>query len=258
MKQILFLLFFSASLLHAQQPTLEVHAAAPTVGVGGECILTVHVRDFPALRTYGIRLSYDTSLLRCLAVEKIGYFQGYSTFYFRKIDSLQGEAGADESILGPGWTMGNGDLFKMRMHALKEGVADIGVVTAQFFDSALAPIEDVTLTGTSVTVDLSNGIGDIPSIPHQLSCWPLPWNPDASPLQLRLDMAHSADVSVRIVDLLGRTVHAIDAGQFSPGIHTLSWDGHTDSGRRLNPGVYFAMLSTTHGALLQRILMIDQ
>ncbi|MDT8325216.1 MAG: FlgD immunoglobulin-like domain containing protein [Bacteroidota bacterium] len=258
MKQFLLLLFFSATILHAQQPTLEVHAAAPTVGVGGECILTVHVRDFPALRTYGIRLSYDTSLLRCLAVEKIGYFQGYSTFYFRKIDSLQGEAGADESILGPGWTMGNGDLFKIRLRALKEGVAGIGVVTAQFFDSALAPIEDVTLTGTSVTIDLSSGVGDMPSIPHQLTCWPLPWNPEASPLQIRLDMAPAADASIRIVDMMGRTVRTIDAGHTPAGTRILSWDGRTDHGRRLPPGLYFAKLMTTHGALTQRILMIDQ
>jgi flagellar hook assembly protein FlgD len=77
-------------------------------------------------------------------------------------------------------------------------------------------------------------------------------------LQIRLDMARAADASIRIVDLLGRIVRTIDAGHTPAGARTLSWDGRTNNGRRLNPGVYFAMLTTTHGALIQRILMIDK
>ena len=75
MIRLLLLFFFSAATLHAQQPTLEVHAASPTVGVGGECVLTVHVRDFPALRTYVSRLrqSFPEGIRDWVETEPSGY-----------------------------------------------------------------------------------------------------------------------------------------------------------------------------------------
>lgn len=255
MYRIAFIFLFGVSLLHAQEPTLEVAAASPTVGVGGECILTVHVRDFPALRTYGIRLSYDTTYFRCLAVEKIGYFEGYSTFYFRKIDSLQGEAGADESILGPGWTLREGGLFTMRMRALRTGVADIDFVKAQFFDSSLAAIVDFAQKGTSVTIDNSSGVGDVTPAARQLDVWPLPWNADASPLQLRVTLDRAGQAGIRVYDAAGRLVREIARGTFAPGIRQFTWNGRDSNGLPVRSGLYFAVMTTAERTLARRIIM---
>ena len=255
MYRIAFFILFSVSLLHAQEPTLEVVAASSTVGVGGECILTVHVRDFPALRTYGIRLSYDTTYFRCLAVEKIGYFEGYSTFYFRKIDSLQGEAGADESILGPGWTLAEGGLFQIRMRALRTGIANIDVVKAQFFDSSLAAIVDFTQNGTSVTIDNSSGVEDVAPAALHLDVWPLPWNARSAPLQLRVTLDRAEQVGIRVYDIAGRLVREIAHDTFAPGIRQFTWNGRNDDGLPVRPGLYVAVMTTAERTLTRRIIM---
>lgn len=244
-------------LLQAQQPTLEIIPSAPTVGVGGDVYLTVHARDFPPLRTYGIRLSFDTTLVRCYAVEKAGFFSGYSTFYFRQIDSLRGEAGADESILGPGWTLDQGGLFIVRFKALRQGTVNIGYSTARFFDSSLAQIPDVELIEGSFVIDNSSSAGQVP-LPafSRLDAWPLPWNPAARALTLRLHAESPGNAMLRIVDMTGRVLHERQTGMLAPGEHIFQWDGVARDGRRTVSGVYHAVLSTGSEMLVKRFLVM--
>lgn len=259
MKRFLFLLLLVLSLstlLQAQQPTLEINPSAPTVGVGGDVYLTVHARDFPPLRTYGIRLSYDTTLVRCYAVEKAGFFSGYSTFYFRQIDSLRGEAGADESILGPGWTLDQGGLFIVRFKALKQGTVNIGYTTARFFDSSLAQIPDVQLLEGSFVIDNSSSAGE-PPLPafSQLDAWPQPWNPARQMLNLRLHVDVPTTGMLRIVDMAGRVLHERHTGMLAPGVHALQWDGRMKNGSRAGSGVYHVILRSERDMLVKRFIV---
>jgi len=210
------------------------------------------------MRTYGIRLSYDTSLLRCRSVDKLGYFKGYSTFYFRQIDSLRGSAGADESILGPGFTHAEGALFALRMTALREGVASVDFVTAQFFDSSLASVANVALMGTEVSIDVKTHVElPLPAGTVTLELWPLPWNARTSPLTICMRIPKPGNAMLRIVDINGRELRSLYRGILSPGDQYIAWDGREESGRRLPSGMYFAVLSGEFGRNISRIVMVD-
>jgi hypothetical protein len=75
---------------------------------------------------------------------------------------------------------------------------------------------------------------------------PLP-NPSRGTLRLALELPVSTVVEAGIYDLTGRRVRELPAGSMSAGRHTLSWDGHDDSGRLVAPGVFFARIQTALG-----------
>ena len=74
----------------------------------------------------------------------------------------------------------------------------------------------------------------------------------ALPGSSRLDAPLRAEA--RVIDLQGRTVRTLYSGLLSRGITSLAWDGHADSGRRLDAGVYFLRVSTTLGQSTVRIV----
>ncbi len=49
----------------------------------------------------------------------------------------------------------------------------------------------------------------------------------------------SGDISIDIIDILGRRVTTIFRGIAIPGIHRVEWDGRDNSGRNVSSGVYF-------------------
>ena len=63
-----------------------------------------------------------------------------------------------------------------------------------------------------------------------------------------------ARVNVTVYDIAGRHVRTLmpqDGGVelifLGPGVYELPWDGQTDAGRSVVPGVYIAVLSTERG-----------
>ncbi|MBD3161888.1 MAG: hypothetical protein GF346_06380 [Candidatus Eisenbacteria bacterium] len=64
-------------------------------------------------------------------------------------------------------------------------------------------------------------------------------NPLRNATDLRVMLQRPAAVSVRIVDLNGRTVRTRAVGRLEAGVHPLRWDGTDDAGNRLPDGVYF-------------------
>jgi flagellar hook assembly protein FlgD len=49
---------------------------------------------------------------------------------------------------------------------------------------------------------------------------------------------------LQIVDVLGRRVRELIAGELVAGRHVVSWDGRNDLGNRVSSGVYFYILSS--------------
>lgn len=71
--------------------------------------------------------------------------------------------------------------------------------------------------------------------------------PSAGAVRLWLNMPASGPVRVHILDLAGREVRSLFDSTLPAGEKVLEWNGETDSGRSLPPGVYLAR-STTPGA----------
>jgi hypothetical protein len=60
--------------------------------------------------------------------------------------------------------------------------------------------------------------------------------------ELRFTLPSPAEVRLRVVDLSGRLVREIRAGEMSAGTHAVRWDQDDADGRRVSSGVYFATL----------------
>ena len=68
-------------------------------------------------------------------------------------------------------------------------------------------------------------------------------NPFSDGTVIQLDVASaSRGISLRIYDVAGRVVTALDTEVARPGRHTVAWDGTNDRGQRVASGVYFIAL----------------
>jgi hypothetical protein len=80
-----------------------------------------------------------------------------------------------------------------------------------------------------------------------------PWpNPARGALRVRLDLPRAAAVEVEALDLAGRRVRTIAAGEFAAGSATLAWDLRDARGRPVPPGLYLVRARTPFGVLIRR------
>jgi hypothetical protein len=84
---------------------------------------------------------------------------------------------------------------------------------------------------------------------------PVP-NPSAGNALLRFSLPRSGDVSLVVTDLQGRVIRRMVAGWMSAGSHDEIWDGRRDSGERVAPGVYFAVVGFEHRTLMRRLAIV--
>ena len=62
-------------------------------------------------------------------------------------------------------------------------------------------------------------------------------------------------VDLRLFDVSGRMVKTLASGSFNAGPHRFTWDGTSDSGARVQPGVYFYRLVTEEGTLTRSVTL---
>lgn len=252
-------LFLFAGVAAAQTPTASVEPESQTVGVGQEVRVRVHVDGFPAIRTYGVRIGYDRTLLRCVGVEKAGYFAGYNTFYFNKVDSVRGLAGADESILGPGHTTGEGDVFTLRFMAIARGSAELGFAALTVYDSLVQVVQPIDSKPGTVVIDMQNAI-DLLAAPAALAL-DAPWpNPVTTGTDAHLSFSGGTE-SARVVsihDNTGRLIREFKSADTEVGRGVLRWDGRSNSGQSVPPGIYHVRLRSVHECVARSIIVLSR
>jgi len=79
-------------------------------------------------------------------------------------------------------------------------------------------------------------------------------NPSRSGTSLALHLPRAAPVVVEILDVRGRRVASLDAGELPRGDSTVTWSGRDARGALVAPGVYFARVHAGDGAALTRIV----
>ena len=88
--------------------------------------------------------------------------------------------------------------------------------------------------------DLSSGVQQQPNSPSEfvvMQNYPNPFNPSTT---LTFSTPRDQQVSVRIVDMLGREVATLANGEYTAGVHRLAWNGMDANGRQAAAGLYFA------------------
>ncbi len=83
-----------------------------------------------------------------------------------------------------------------------------------------------------------------------------PWPQPATRLvRARLTLARGSLVSAEILDLQGRTVRALTAGEFAAGTRELAWDMRDTAGRKALPGVYIMRARLGQSSFSQRVIV---
>jgi flagellar hook assembly protein FlgD len=75
-------------------------------------------------------------------------------------------------------------------------------------------------------------------------------------VRLAYDLPRATTIALGIVDAGGRRVRDLAAGHRSAGAHTATWDGRDESGRRAQPGIYFALLDAGGVRRTARIVVV--
>jgi hypothetical protein len=74
-------------------------------------------------------------------------------------------------------------------------------------------------------------------------------------LSIRLDV--QSTVSVKIYDLAGDLVRVLYNKTDGPGLHEVTWDGKTRSGRAVVPGVYYIVVKIKNTRYVQKVLVLN-
>jgi len=80
-------------------------------------------------------------------------------------------------------------------------------------------------------------------------------NPMAYVSTIRFETAETEHVSLRVIDVLGRTVATLRDQTVAAGRHTLIWNETTDTGGMLSNGLYFLKMQTPGTVGIERLII---
>jgi len=100
------------------------------------------------------------------------------------------------------------------------------------------------LTGTGGTPAPATALG---------ANYPNPFNPSTS---IPYTLARAGHVTLRIVDVTGRTVATVVDGWRSAGAHTAHWDGRRSGGTPAPSGVYVARLEAAGATGARKLVLM--
>jgi len=82
-------------------------------------------------------------------------------------------------------------------------------------------------------------------------------NPFRSSALVRFSLPSRRDVRLEVFDVGGRRVKTLARGSYPPGLHTLPWNGTSDSGTRLKSGIYLYRLVAGRDVATRKLILID-
>lgn len=98
------------------------------------------------------------------------------------------------------------------------------------------------------------GVDDTPTVAFLRQNVP---NPFGSGTVIRFGLPTAGHVELGIYDVQGRTVKHLVAHTLQAGVHSIQWDGRSDDGSRVRPGVYYYRLQTPGARFEKRLVALD-
>jgi hypothetical protein len=131
-----------------------------------------------------------------------------------------------------------------------------------------SPMEEVLISYQSFTTGEYNsyriwgnmweddaGVDDKGSPADLRACQSYP-NPFSSDCTIQYDIARSGRVTLKVFDVRGSLVSTLVDGWLEPGAYSNLWDGNTDNGAPLPPGVYFYSIKAGDFAATRKLLLL--
>jgi len=102
--------------------------------------------------------------------------------------------------------------------------------------------------------DQASGIEHIASglAPLQLLVYP---NPASAEVTVATELPQTSRLVVDILDLQGRVVRGLYAGERTSGAHRIQWDTADDRGVQVAPGTYLVRLATPYGSSTKPVVI---
>ena len=141
----------------------------------------------------------------------------------------------------------NGELLKFKLYDSETGeVQDLN--ETMYFSSDLhqGSVQDpvaFTLQGVSSTQE--------EVFVQSFDIQPNPFNTETT---IRFTLPSAQDINLMVYDVSGREVSSIRTNA-PAGLNVLTWNGMSNAGQRLNPGVYFVQLRTEWGSVSKRVVL---
>ena len=82
-------------------------------------------------------------------------------------------------------------------------------------------------------------------------------NPFGAETSIRFAMPAAGDAELTVFDMAGRRVRQLVSGNLAAGEHTARWNGRSDAGARVPPGVYFYRLQAAGLSDTRRVIILD-
>lgn len=124
-------------------------------------------------------------------------------------------------------------------------------------------VEEISLDGVSTffepfPVQKNTAVRKLPTdaMPHDwelLQNYPNPFNPMT---EIRYTIPVQADVTVKIINLLGNEITTLVRQQQAPGSYSIVWDGTNAYGQPVESGVYFYTLQTGNHVLFRKMTLL--
>gem|GEM_PF-1768099 len=109
-------------------------------------------------------------------------------------------------------------------------------------------------TQDSAGVPKPDGDGELPLENLHVGNCP---NPFSAKTQIRFDLLRPGVVDLAVYDVRGRRVRQLLAGEvLSAGPHSVNWDGRSDSGAQLPPGVYLCRMQAGRAAGMHKMTLL--
>ena len=142
-------------------------------------------------------------------------------------------------------------------------IADSALIAIEFVDSVLTVPNSGTPSSTAVSGTLAlsgyfgiQGTTASTSLPTPLSFAPIQPNPANGKVGMKYAIPRAAVVKLDVFDVQGRHLRALAGGVRSPGWHEVQWNGQTDGGNRVGPGLYFVRFEALGRQIRQRLVWL--
>jgi len=238
------------------QVQLSFSPTDTTVSPEDQGRLSILIADSLEIRTIDVTVTYDTTVVRSLggAAGRLYTDSGIVTFQGFE-ENAPGTWYGYAVILGVGlFVKEPGELFTWDFEGLNPGTTPITTVTVYLATTDGGWFSDVTLPGTTITVqDPLSAVGPPATPPAEMNIYPNPFNPRT---EISYDLRQPGLVRLDVFDLRGRLVTTLLEGVRPAGPGTVTWDGKSRRGREAPGGVYLFLLQTPSGVVNTRGLQL--
>jgi hypothetical protein len=263
-----FIAFASAYLRQAVGPAAKLVSvpAAPGVNENAEMLLSLTSDRVLAGQT----ISVDVSLANTTSLYGFGLTLTYDPSRFELVDAVPAENDMLKSTGGetPLFNAYTEDVGKVTlMNAVINGDAATGdgsIVTvtfrvlSEFEDNARFEIAEGLvfdpkgLANPVVTLGALN-VETTPTEFSLLQNYPNPFNPETT---IRYNLAETANVQLRIYNIVGQVVRTLVGERQAAGRYQVRWNGTDDRGVAVSSGIYFYQISAGKFQDVKRLMLL--